>query len=107
LKEVVKNNFTKAKLGLKVTALWMLGEATVYLIWLGMTLYYFALGNYANFGLMLGFDAVLLTAVALIQAQKLKVSKLRVLKGLPIFYFMRWLNFIMFWKCLIKPKKKW
>lgn len=107
IREVVSKNFGKAKMGLKLTAMWMFGEAIAFLIWLGFSVYSLLSGNWLGLALLLVCDFAIVSLVSLIQAKKLGVPLRRILKGIPAYYIIRYVNVFMFWKCLVRPKKKW
>lgn len=107
IREVVSKNFGKAKMGLKLTAMWMFGEAVAFLGFLGFSIYSLLMGNCLGLALLLVCDFTIISLVSLIQAKKLSVPLRKVLKGIPAYYIIRYINVFMFWKCLVSPKKKW
>jgi cellulose synthase/poly-beta-1,6-N-acetylglucosamine synthase-like glycosyltransferase len=107
MREVVSKNFAKAKMGLKLTAMWMFGEAIAFLVFLGFTIRSLLMANWLGCGLMFLVDFILVALVSLIQAKRIGVPLRKVLKGIPAYYIIRYVNVFMFWKCLFRPKKKW
>jgi len=107
IRDVVKDNFGKSKLGLKFTCLWLFGEFFSFLAYSVILLYSIFSQNWLSAILLVLFDFALALSLALYNGKKLGVELSKILKAIPSYYLLRLFNFGMFLKCLIKPKRKW
>ncbi len=109
VRDVLKNRFKHVSKGLKAIVIWTLIESLLPLIGLGVMTYFTITGQPLLLMLAIGLDLAISTLLALHLSSKYKIkySKKTVLKSIPHYYVYRFINALMFWKALIKPKKKW
>lgn len=104
---VAEKYLCKARLGLKTTFFWFIGESIGYLAYLGFLLWNILSGNILGTTLMLLIDGLITMGICLYVGHQYKVPLRKVLKGIPYYYLFRLVNTLVFWKGLIKPKRKW
>ncbi len=106
-RDVVVPQFSSVKKGLKFTVLTVYAEALWFLALGAITVTSWLAGNYLDSVIYLGLDALAVIAISYLNGRRTHVSLWTIIKSLPYYYPARLLNAFMFWKCLIKPKKKW
>jgi len=104
---VVGKHLTRVKRGLQLSFMWLMGEAIGLIAYLAILAYFAFSGNWIPIFLMALADFCLIMLVLYEEARKFKVGSRVILLGASYFYFLRWFNMLMFWKCLFFPKKKW
>lgn len=109
VKDVLENRFKHVSKGLKAIVIWTLIESLLPLIGLGAMTYLAITGQLSLLMLAIGLDLAISTSLALYLSSKYKVkyAKKTALKSIPHYYVHRFINSFMFWKALIRPKKKW
>ena len=105
-RDVITKEFSKVKYALRLTALWSLGEGISFPIYSGIALYNLFTQNFLGFLIMILVDLGIVASVTLWEAKKIHMVK-EAINGLPIFYILRFFNAIMFFRAMIRPKRKW
>jgi len=107
ISRVIKKNIKDIKLGLKLTFIWSMLEATIPFVLLALVGYFLLAGEYLWSGMMLAVDAGVLLLISLYLGIKYKVKLSNVIKGVGWFWFYRFANAFKFWQRLFIPKKNW
>ncbi len=109
VRDVLENRFKHVSKGLKAIVIWSLIESLLPLIGLGIIIYFAITGQLLLLTLAVGLDLVISILLGLYLSSKyrIKYSKKTILKSIPHYYVHRFINAFMFWKALVRPKKKW